>query len=213
MAQAQSDDSEDQGRERCRALTASGERCSRPAREDGFCYQHDEDDPTVDESAADEATEGSGADDEGEADEAADADDEGGTVEADETAEEARETPEEGESETDAEADESEADAESAEDAGEADDGPTVAGGGVLEIRETVASVARDVVGRALDGVVEVNAQEDGWRAEVEVIERRAVPDTQDILGRYELLLDGNGEVQSYRRLDRYRRGDTTYEE
>lgn len=211
MAQAQSDD-EDQEADRCRALTASGERCSRPAREDGFCYQHDEDDPTVDEAAADEEVEEGEADDESEADESADAGDEGGTVEAaddeagtnetNETAEEGRETVEEGDSGADA------------EDTDGADDGPAAAGGtGVLEIRESVASVARDVIGRALDGVVEVNAQDDGWRAEVEVIERRAVPDTQDILGRYELLLDGDGEVQSYRRLDRYRRGDTAYEE
>nr|WP_228443524.1 DUF5763 domain-containing protein [Natrarchaeobaculum sulfurireducens] len=40
-----SDDEPDQ----CIALTASGERCSRSANEDGFCHQHDESDETVDD--------------------------------------------------------------------------------------------------------------------------------------------------------------------
>lgn len=35
--------------QQCRALTEGGERCSRPAQEDGFCYQHDSDDQTIDD--------------------------------------------------------------------------------------------------------------------------------------------------------------------
>ncbi|WP_266077555.1 gas vesicle protein GvpO, halophile-type [Haladaptatus caseinilyticus] len=36
--------------EQCRALTEDGERCTRPAQDDGFCYQHDSDDETIDDS-------------------------------------------------------------------------------------------------------------------------------------------------------------------
>ncbi|WP_435154205.1 gas vesicle protein GvpO, halophile-type [Haladaptatus sp. DFWS20] len=35
--------------EQCRALTEGGERCSRPAQDDGFCYQHDSNDQTIDD--------------------------------------------------------------------------------------------------------------------------------------------------------------------
>ncbi|MCW8172936.1 hypothetical protein D8S78_15275 [Natrialba swarupiae] len=48
---------------------------------------------------------------------------------------------------------------------------------------------------------------DDGWLAIVEVVERRSVPDTQDIIGRYEVELDDDVTVHGYRRLDRYRRG------
>ncbi|WIV67595.1 gas vesicle protein GvpO, halophile-type [Natrialbaceae archaeon AArc-T1-2] len=79
----------------------------------------------------------------------------------------------------------------------------------VLSIRQTVKSTAGQLIGREFDGVSEVTAVEDGWRAVVEVVERRAVPDTQDIVGRYEIDLDEDGVVEGYRRLDRYRRGDS----
>ena len=66
-----------------------------------------------------------------------------------------------------------------------------------------------DVIGRSLDGIVEVSRNDDNWRAVVEIIERRSVPDTQDILGQYEIELDESGEVIGYRRLEKYRRADT----
>jgi hypothetical protein len=64
-----------------------------------------------------------------------------------------------------------------------------------------------------LDGIIEIEKNDGEWRALVEIIERQSVPDAQDILGRYALELDGNGEITGYRRLDRYRRGDTRREE
>lgn len=79
----------------------------------------------------------------------------------------------------------------------------------ILAIRRSVESAAGELIGRKLDGVTEVNATEDGWRAVVEVIERSSIPDTQDILGRYEVTLTENGTVTGYRRINRYRRDDT----
>lgn len=81
---------------------------------------------------------------------------------------------------------------------------------GVLAIRQTLQSSATQLIGREFDAVSEVVPTEDGWQAVVEVVERRAVPDTQDVIGRYEVELDDDGIVHGYRRLDRYRRGDTT---
>lgn len=80
---------------------------------------------------------------------------------------------------------------------------------GIVDIRNQVRDSASDLIGRPLDGIVEIERNDDEWRALVEIIERRSVPDTQDILGRYALELDGDGEITGYRRLDRYRRGDT----
>jgi hypothetical protein len=80
---------------------------------------------------------------------------------------------------------------------------------GVLAIRDTVQSTASQLVGHEFDGVSEISPMEEGWRAVVEVVERSSVPDTQDVIGRYEIELEEEGVVQGYRRLDRYRRGDT----
>ncbi|MEA1931494.1 gas vesicle protein GvpO [Halohasta litorea] len=79
----------------------------------------------------------------------------------------------------------------------------------IIEIRNQVIELSTDVIGRGLDGIIEVSRDEDNWRAVVEIIERRSVPDTQDILGQYEIELDEQGEVIGYRRLEKYRRSDT----
>ncbi len=167
MAEADTASDADQ----CQARTAGGERCSRPAGEDGFCHQHDESDPTVSESETnDEEAEEESQD------------------------EQERTNPEDVDVDPE-EAKEIDTDDERIE--------------GVLAIRQTVQATASDLIGRPFDGVTEVTATQEGWHAIVEVVERRAVPDTQDVIGRYEIELDEDGVIQGYRRLDRYRRGDT----
>ena len=170
--------------EQCRALTAEGERCSRPAQEDGFCHQHDERDQTVSETE---------------------------TESAQETEEQAQEREQEQEQQAEADA-ESEVETTDPQDVEieevdvDVDDDRIE---GLLAVRETVQLTATDLVGYEFNSVSEITATEDGWRATVDVLERRAVPDTQDILGRYEIELDEDGVVEGYRRIDRYRRGDT----
>lgn len=136
----------------CRALTESGERCSRPAEENGFCHQHGPDDETVDES---------------ELDDSADSND-------------TETMPGDSDSELDIEA-----------------------------VRERVKDTAENVVGRPLDGITSINRDDENWRVAVEVIERKGVPDSQDILGRYELILTEDLTVSGYERTHRFRRDDT----
>lgn len=81
---------------------------------------------------------------------------------------------------------------------------------GVPTVRQSVESSAGRLIGDDFDAVSEISPIENGWHAVVEVVERSSVPDTQDILGRYEIELDEDSVVHGYRRLDRYRRGDTT---
>ncbi len=80
---------------------------------------------------------------------------------------------------------------------------------GLLAVRQTVERTAARIIGRKFDGVSEITPTEDGWRAVVEVVERSSVPDTMDVLGRYEVDLNEDGVIEGYRRIDRYRRGDT----
>ncbi|WP_101296554.1 gas vesicle protein GvpO, halophile-type [Halegenticoccus soli] len=219
MSEAESETADD----RCRALTEDGTRCARPAQEDGFCYQHDESDPTADESDADASAagdgdasgddEGASADDDEGASAGGDEDDkaaegessegrDGVSDEAESTTDMSEESTEEGESDAESE---SEAENESSAESGANPD--------LMTVRDTVFDLAADVIGRDLDGITEVTKDDDGWRAVVEVVERRSVPDTQDILGRYEIELDEGGDIHGYRRLDRYRRSDTAADE
>ena len=141
--------------QQCKARTESGERCSRRARENGYCYQHDPEDETVDETV-----------DENKPDETS-------------TTQERTAMSEENNNSTD-----------------------------IDEVREQVNHTAEDIVGHPLDGITSINHDEENWRVAVEVIERKGVPDTQDILGRYEMILDENLTVNSYERTHRFRRDD-----
>lgn len=95
----------------------------------------------------------------------------------------------------------------------EAASGSDGTGVGIIEVRNHVRNAAGDLIGRPLDGIVEIERDDEGWRALTEIVERSSVPDTQDIIGRYALDIDDDGRITGYRRLDRYRRGDTRRDE
>ncbi len=82
----------------------------------------------------------------------------------------------------------------------------------IKEIRQRVGEIASEIVGYPFDGIAELSAQEDGWVVAVEVIERSGIPDTQDIIGRYELQLDEDLHLAGYHRTHRYRRDDMDQE-
>lgn len=180
--------------DQCRALIGDGERCSRPAQDDGFCYQHDGSDPTVDEAGDDDSEQaqddgsGEGADEDSASDSAVDTD---GSIDR------------ESDSESEQSADESDSD-ESA--SGGASSGQ---GSSLQDVRNSAEVIGRDLIGYEPEGVIGITRMDDGWQVTLEVVERSAVPDTQDILGRYEIDLDSDYDPAGYRRLGRYRRGDT----
>lgn len=171
-------DAEDQ----CRALTNDGERCTRPAENGRFCYQHDENDPTVDGGSSDASTDGQ---------------------EDDSSAEDP---------ETDGEST-SQDDSEQADEPGQVDTQAIDGDGGIMETRKTVRAIGQDIIGHEVDSIVGIARNDNDWQVTVEVVERSAVPDTQDILGQYEIDLDSDQTVVGYRRIDRYRRGDTQRED
>ncbi len=178
--------------DQCRALTEGGERCTRPAQDDGFCYQHGPDDETIDGHNDEEG--GSGNEDEDE------------DVSDNSPNEEETNSSERDESdESDSNADESNENESNADESGDGGNGQF----DVMAVRETVEDVANDLVGHPLDGIIEITEDDDGWEVVVEMVERSAVPDTQDILGQYAIALSESGDVTGYRLRERYRRGDS----
>ncbi|WP_224270102.1 gas vesicle protein [Haloprofundus salinisoli] len=110
-----------------------------------------------------------------------------------------------------------ETDGSGEEDEDESDDEDDLSSNGetadIMSVKDSVRDVATELIGHELDGVTELRRVDSGWEGIVEVIERPSVPDTQDILGAYEIQLNDGGTVTGYRRVDRYRRADTDREE
>lgn len=69
------------------------------------------------------------------------------------------------------------------------------------------AAELAELIGQVPEGIVAAEKVEDGWRVQVEVVESRRIPETTDILAVYEVDVDDDGMVTSYRRLNRYVRG------
>jgi Gas vesicle synthesis protein GvpO len=81
---------------------------------------------------------------------------------------------------------------------------------GQLTMAQVIDSASRAIVmlNRRLSAITSVAPGDDGWRVMVELVERRGVPDTNDLLGVYELRLDPHGNVMRYERIRLRRRGD-----
>ena len=75
-------------------------------------------------------------------------------------------------------------------------------------LREIAALTAKQP-----EGVTEVERTEDGWTVGIELIEDQRIPSSADILATYEITIDADGELLSYRRVRRYARGRGDAEE
>ena len=64
----------------------------------------------------------------------------------------------------------------------------------------------------SIDGVIGLSKTEEGWVVLLEALERRAIPDTMDVLGVYEVRLDSEGNFLSFERKKLRKRGETEEE-
>jgi hypothetical protein len=80
------------------------------------------------------------------------------------------------------------------------------------EIARRAKEQLAQLTGREPDTVSALSKDEEGWHITVDIIEMKYVPDTGDVLATYEALLDDTGNLLSYQRTRRYRRGQTTEE-
>lgn len=86
---------------------------------------------------------------------------------------------------------------------------PAPAGGG-LTVFQIIDSVMRSLAQLKLrvSSITSAARDEEGWRVTAELVERKGVPDTNDLLGMYEFRLDTQGNVIRYERTRMRRRGD-----
>jgi len=63
-----------------------------------------------------------------------------------------------------------------------------------------------------VDGVVGLSKTDEGWVVSLEGLERRAIPDTMDVLGLYEVRLDNEGNLLGFDRKKLRKRGETKEE-
>ncbi|GGJ84160.1 gas vesicle protein [Streptomyces camponoticapitis] len=90
------------------------------------------------------------------------------------------------------------------------------AGGG--QERIDVATAMRKAAGQLAgllqcepSSVSSLKATDDGWTADVEVVEIEKIPDTTSVMASYRVSLDGQGQLLGYERIRRYSRGQVDH--
>lgn len=79
----------------------------------------------------------------------------------------------------------------------------------LMEVIERTRKELKIATNLEVSNVVGVNKTEEGWQVTVELVERKSIPDTQDLLGTYNVIYDGDGAgMISYERTSVHRRMD-----
>lgn len=79
-----------------------------------------------------------------------------------------------------------------------------------LSAAEAAGAALREITaltGKTAEGVVSIRPSDNGWVAGVELLEARRIPSSSDTLALYEVEVDDQGDLVSYRRVQRYPRG------
>jgi hypothetical protein len=76
------------------------------------------------------------------------------------------------------------------------------------EIAEGAVEQVQDLIGRPVESVTGIERDGDEWTVTLEVLELERVPATTDVLGKYEVTLDKDGELTGTQRVRRYPRSE-----
>ncbi len=63
-----------------------------------------------------------------------------------------------------------------------------------------------ELLGRAPESVSALKPTEQGWEADVEVVELERIPETTSVMASYQVVLDPEGKLLAYERARRYTR-------
>ncbi|MEU2160040.1 gas vesicle protein [Streptomyces chengbuensis] len=76
-----------------------------------------------------------------------------------------------------------------------------------MDVMRAARDQLTELTGTQVESVSSFARTEDGWELAVEVVELARIPDTTSLLATYEVSLDPDGELTTYRRVRRYERG------
>jgi hypothetical protein len=66
----------------------------------------------------------------------------------------------------------------------------------------------QELIGRPVEAVTGMEKDGSEWKVTVEVVELSRIPNTTDVLGKYEVAVDRNGDIKAARRTRRFYRSE-----
>ena len=78
----------------------------------------------------------------------------------------------------------------------------------VLEVQEKVIPQIKKLISKEPESISFLEKTQDGWTVNCDVLEKKSVPETYDLLKILEFKLDKNANIISFKQLRKVRRGD-----
>ncbi|MEK6938039.1 MAG: gas vesicle protein GvpO [Nanoarchaeota archaeon] len=78
----------------------------------------------------------------------------------------------------------------------------------LFEIQENAVPQIRKLLNKEPEGISLIEKTNDGWRVLCDVLDKKSIPETYDILKVFEFMLDKDAKVTSFKLLKKIRRGD-----
>lgn len=76
------------------------------------------------------------------------------------------------------------------------------------EVIEAAKGHLAEITRLEVNNIISMKREEDKWYVTFELVEKKSIPDAMDVLGIYELVLNGNGDLVNFERKSIRKRGD-----
>ena len=83
----------------------------------------------------------------------------------------------------------------------------------LFKVTEIALDATKKFISKNPETIVDIKEKNNEWCVTVEVLQRKAIPDTQDLLGRYLIRIDNAGEVLGWTQKMIRKRSDLTKSE
>ena len=79
-----------------------------------------------------------------------------------------------------------------------------------LELARAAQLAIQELTGHRSEAATGLEWDGDSWCVTVEALELERVPNTTDVIGEYQVRLDGKGTLRGYKRVKRFTRGESS---
>jgi hypothetical protein len=82
-----------------------------------------------------------------------------------------------------------------------------------LELARAALTTVQELTGYSPEAATGMEWDGESWCVTVEVLEMARIPNSTDMMGAYQVRLDGHGTLRGYKRIRRFSRGEARDEE
>ena len=80
----------------------------------------------------------------------------------------------------------------------------------IIELQKKVFPEIKELLKKEPETISSIEKTNEGWTVQCEVLEKKSVPETFDLLKIFEFRLDNNCKIKGFSQLKKIRRGDIT---